>query len=134
MREFGQAPSLEDVEIIASEELARIPEQLRRHCEGLGVRVEEFPPEEVLEELGIESPFDLTGLYQGVPLTERYLHDVRHSPDLVTLYRRPLLDEWCETGEDFRHLVRHILVHEIGHHFGFSDDDMAAIENAMEAG
>jgi predicted Zn-dependent protease with MMP-like domain len=131
-REFAQAPSLEEIEAIAIDELSRIPEQLRRHTQGLGVRVEDFPPEDVLADLAIESPFELTGLYQGVPLTERYLNDVRHAPDLVSLYRRPLLDEWCETGEDLRHLVRHVLIHEIGHHFGFSDLDMERIEADME--
>lgn len=132
MREIGEAPSLEDIEIIAREEMERIPDELRRRCDGLGVRVEEFPPEHVLAEMEIESPFDLTGLYQGVPLTERGIGDVRQTPDLVSIYRRPLLDEWCETAEDLRHLVRHVIIHEIGHHFGFSDADMERIEAQME--
>ena len=132
MREFGEAPSLEEIEAIAIEELSRIPPELRRHCQSLGILVEEFPPDHVLAELEIESSFELTGLYQGIPLTERGTSDVRHSPDLVTLYRRPLLDEWCEDRHDLRHLVRHVLIHEIGHHFGFSDRDMERIEAMME--
>ena len=107
MREFGQPPSLEELEAIAAEELARIPQELRRHCHGLGIRVEEFPPQHVMSDVDVRSPFELTGLYQGVPLTERGASDIRHSPDLVTLYRRPLLDEWCEDGHDLRQLVRH---------------------------
>ena len=78
----------------------------------------------------LESPFDLMGLYRGVDLAHRSVLDVPRGPDLIFLYRRPLLDYWCETGEDLAHLVRHVLIHEIGHHFGFSDDDMERIEAA----
>jgi len=132
MRQFGRPPSLEEILAIAAEELARIPAELARHCQGLAIHVEEFPPDDILAELEVEFPFELTGLYQGVPLTERGTGDIRLSPDLVSLYRRPLLDEWCEDGHDLRQLVRHVLIHEIGHHFGFSDSDMERIEAEME--
>lgn len=79
----------------------------------------------------LESPFDLLGLYQGVDLTQKSIADPSPEPDIVFLFRRPILDYWCETGEDLEHLVRHVLIHEIGHHFGFSDDDMEALEAAV---
>jgi predicted Zn-dependent protease with MMP-like domain len=83
-----------------------------------------------LRELRIESPFDLMGLYQGIPLTQQSTFDVRHQPDIIFLYRRAILDYWCEGTDDLRAVVRHVLIHEIGHHFGFSDDDMERIERA----
>jgi predicted Zn-dependent protease with MMP-like domain len=101
-------------------------------AEGVVIRVEEFPDEETEKEMGLESPFDILGLYQGVDLARKSAMDVPRGPDLVFLYRRPILDYWCETGEELSHVVRHVLIHEIGHHFGLSDDDMEAIENAAE--
>jgi predicted Zn-dependent protease with MMP-like domain len=122
-------PSLSDIEAIAVEELARIPEELRRHLGTVVVRVEEFPDEETEEEMDLESPFDLLGLYRGVSLPRQSVLDVRTSPDMIFLYRRPVLDYWCEEGQDLRAVVRHVLIHEIGHHFGFSDEDMERIES-----
>lgn len=122
-------PSLSDIEAIAVEELARIPEELRRHLGTVVVRVEEFPDEETEEEMDLESPFDLLGLYRGVSLPHQSVLDVRTSPDMIFLYRRPVLDYWCEAGQDLRAVVRHVLIHEIGHHFGFSDEDMERIES-----
>ncbi|MDY0240555.1 MAG: metallopeptidase family protein [Rhodospirillaceae bacterium] len=122
-------PTLADIEAIAVEELGRVPEELRRHVGDVVILVEEFPDEETGEEMDLESPFDLLGLYRGVALPDQSFLDVRTGPDMIFLYRRPLLDYWCEEGEDLRVLVRHVLIHEIGHHFGFSDDDMERIEN-----
>lgn len=124
------APSLSDLEIVAGQALERIPTELRRFVQDVVIRVEDFPDDEILDEMGLESPFDLLGLYHGVALPNQSLWDVRTSPDMIFLYRRPLLDYWCETGETLAAVVRHVLIHEIGHHFGFSDDDMDRIEQS----
>ncbi len=113
---------------MAEEALATLPVVLLRHVGNLVIRVEEFPDAETEKAMALESPFDLLGLYHGIELTRKSLHDPPGIPDSVFLYRRPLLDHWCESGEDLAHLVRHVLVHEIGHHFGFSDEDMERIE------
>ena len=97
-----------------------------------GISVEEMPDDETLDDLGIESAWDLTGMYRGVPLTQRSLADIAPQPDLIFLYRQPILLEWVETGEDLFRLVRNVLVHEIAHHFGFSDADIEALERKME--
>jgi acetylglutamate kinase len=91
-----------------------------------------MPDDETLNEMGIESAWDLTGLYRGTPLTQRSVSDIAREPDLIFLYRQPILLEWIETGEDLFHLVRNVLVHEVAHHFGFSDADIAALEQEME--
>lgn len=122
------APSLEDFERLAREALATIPEPLRKLTQGVVVRVEEFPDEETERDMALESPFDLLGLYRGVGIEGRDNPRTGTEPDMVFLYRRPLLDYWCETGEELGHLVRHVMIHEIGHHFGFSDEDMEALE------
>jgi predicted Zn-dependent protease with MMP-like domain len=121
-------PSAADIESLAQQALATIPEELRRHVGAVVIRIEEFPDEEIEEEMGLESPFDLLGLYRGVALTQRSVTMPSPHADMVFLYRRPLLDYWCETGEALADLVRHVLIHEIGHHFGFSDEDMERLE------
>lgn len=122
-------PTLEEVERLARTALATIPETLRKHLGDIVVRVEDFPDEETEREMELESPFDLLGLYRGVSVEGRENPRTGTEPDMIFLYRRPLLDFWCEEGtEDFAHLIRHVMIHEIGHHFGFSDDDMEAIE------
>ena len=121
-------PSLADLETLANEALRTIPEVLRQHVRDVVIQVQEFPDEETEEEMELETPFDLLGLYRGVDLTQQSVSDVRTGPDMIFLYRRPLLDYWCDSGEDLGHLVRHVMIHEIGHHFGFSDDDMEALE------
>jgi predicted Zn-dependent protease with MMP-like domain len=131
-RGFTTPPSLAEIEAIAYQELARIPDELRRHCDGVAVRVEDFAGDDVLDDMGIESPFDLLGLYHGIPLTQQSTHDIRHQPDMIFLYRRALLDYWCDGTDDLRAVIRHVLIHEIGHHFGFSDADMDRIEAAAE--
>ena len=121
-------PSIEEIEALAQRALATIPRRLRRHLGPLMVRVEEFPDAETEAEMALDSPFDILGLYRGVALPEKIPSDPRPQLDMVFLYRRPILDYWCETGEDLARLVRHVLIHEIGHHFGFSDEEMARIE------
>ncbi|HYC02909.1 MAG TPA: metallopeptidase family protein [Azospirillaceae bacterium] len=131
-RSFTTPPSLAEIEALAESGLETIPDVLRRHVCNVVVRVEEFPDEETEAEMELESPFDLLGLYRGVALPLQGVGDLPRGPDMIFLYRRPLLDYWCETGEDLAHLVRHVMIHEIGHHFGFSDDDMEAIEAAAD--
>lgn len=126
-------PTLADIDSLAREALDILPEDLRRFTTEVVVHVEDFPDNDVCAEMDLESPFDILGLYQGVSLAEKRIDDSGAMPDMVFLYRRPILDYWCETGEDLRHVVRHVLIHEIGHHFGFSDDDMEALEEQAEA-
>lgn len=122
------APSLEELETLALDALSVIPEPLRAYVGNVTIQVNEFPDEEAMRDMELETPFDLLGLYQGISLDRQSLHDVRHDVDRIFLYRRPLLDYWCETGEDLPHLIRHVLIHEIGHHFGLSDEDMETLE------
>jgi predicted Zn-dependent protease with MMP-like domain len=128
------APSLADFERLAAEAFETIPAPLRKFAGDVVIRVEDFPDEETEREMELESPFDLLGLYRGVDLARKSVSMTPDDLDMVFLYRRPILDYWCETGEDLRHVVRHVLIHEIGHHFGLSDDDMHAIEEAAEEG
>jgi predicted Zn-dependent protease with MMP-like domain len=121
-------PSLGDLDELAQRALDTIPRRLKQHLGPVVIRVEEFPDEETEEAMGLDSPFDILGLYRGVALPHKSISDPRPDLDLVFLYRRPILDYWCETGEDLAGVVRHVLIHEIGHHFGFSDEDMARIE------
>ena len=113
---------------MAEAALATIPEALLAPVGNILIQVEEFPDEETEREMELESPFDLLGLYRGVDLTRQSVIDVRTGPDMIFLYRRPILDYWCETGEELYAIVRHVLIHEIGHHFGLSDEDMERIE------
>ena len=129
---FGPPPSLDDIAALAEHALAAIPARLARHVEGVGIAVEDLPDDETLDDLDIESAWDLTGLYRGTPLTERSVDDIARQPDLVWLYRQPILLEWIETGEDLVRLVRNVVVHEIAQHFGFSDADIEAIEREMD--
>lgn len=125
---LSNPPSVADLESIAQEALTAIPDQLRRHLDNVVIRVEDFPDDEIMEELELESPFDLLGLYHGVDLTRRSVLAQSEDIDMIFLYRRPILDYWCEMEEDLVRVVRHVLIHEIGHHFGFSDEDMERIE------
>ncbi len=117
---------------MAEHALEAIPARLRRHVAGVGITVEELADDETLEEMGIESPYDLTGLYRGVPLGQRSVQDIVRTPDLIFLYRQAILLEWIETGEELDRLVRSVLVHEVAHHFGFSDADIEALEREMD--
>ncbi|HVY00308.1 MAG TPA: metallopeptidase family protein [Pseudorhodoplanes sp.] len=110
----------------------RLPRQFRDLCDGVVIRVDDFPTEDVLKELGAESEFDLLGLFQGVGLPFQSESAPTHFPNMVWLYRRPILDYWAEHDETLGAIVTHVLVHEIGHHFGLSDEDMEAIEAAAD--
>ena len=121
-----------DIEALAQGALATIPERLKRHVGNVVIRVDEFPDEDTEREMELESPFDILGLYRGVGMPYKSVIDPLPSIDMIFLYRRPILDYWCETGDDLYRVVRHVLIHEIGHHFGFSDADMDRIE--AEAG
>jgi len=123
-------PSAADIERIADREYRRIPAFLREKVDPVMIRVTDFPSDEVQQEMELESPYDLLGLYHGVSLDQSGVHDVREDVDMIFLYRRPLLDYWIETGDSLEAVVRHVLIHEIGHHFGLSDDDMERIEAA----
>ena len=127
------APSLAEFEQLADAAWRRLPAKFREMCGDVVVRVEDFAADDALDSLGIEDGFELMGLYQGVSLDKKSNLDTPHSPDMVFLYRRPILDYWAEGEEALGTLVTHVLVHEIGHHFGLSDDDMEAIETAATA-
>ncbi len=123
------APSLDDLEALAEAAYARLPEEFRALCEGVVIWVEDFPDDETLREMGCETPFDLLGLFRGLGLAQGGgLMQTGQFPNMVWLYRRPILDYWAEHEESLGHIVTHVLVHEIGHHFGLSDEDMEAIE------
>ena len=126
------APSLADIEALAIAAFARLPDEFRALCRDLVIRVDDFPTDEVVERIGAESEFDLLGLFQGVGLPFRSEAVSGQMPNMIWLYRRPILDYWAEHEETLGAIITHVLVHEIGHHFGFSDDDMAAIEAAAD--
>jgi predicted Zn-dependent protease with MMP-like domain len=129
---FTTPPTLTDLEDLAREALDSLPAPLRDAVGGVPIHIDDFPDEETCAEMDLESPYELLGLYQGVSLPEKSLAQVVQDHDRVFLYRSPILDYWCETGEDLTHVIRHVLIHEIGHHFGFSDADMEAIEAAAD--
>lgn len=124
------APSLGEIERLAQLAFARLPAEVQAACAGLAIRVEDFASDEMLDDLGIDDPFELTGLYDGIALTERSVLDQPAGPDAVWLFRRPILEEWIERGDvRLDRLVAHVLVHEIAHHLGWSDDDIMAIDD-----
>jgi predicted Zn-dependent protease with MMP-like domain len=130
-----QAPSLAELEAMAHEAFERLPDAFRALCAGVVIRVEDFPDDETLREMECESEFDLLGLFRGIGLAQGAATlQTGQFPNMVWLYRRPLLDYWAEHEESLGHLVTHVLVHEIGHHFGLSDEDMEAIEAAAGEG
>jgi predicted Zn-dependent protease with MMP-like domain len=122
------APTLADFEALAQSAWNKLPSEFRAMAGDVVIRIEDFAGEDLLDELDIEDPFELTGLYQGVSLDRKSVNDGTREPDMVFLYRRAILDEWAAGEEELGHLIAHVLIHEIGHHFGFSDDDMEAIE------
>jgi predicted Zn-dependent protease with MMP-like domain len=124
----ARAPSLAEFEAIADSAFARLPPAFRDLCKDVVIRVEDFPTDEVLDAMNIESPFDLLGLYHGVDLARQSVMDPAAMPEMVFLYRRPILDYWAEHEDALGDIVTHVLVHEIGHHFGLSDADMHRIE------
>jgi len=127
-------PSITEIEELAQRALGTIPRRLKRYLGRVVIQVEEFPDEETEAAMGLDSPFDILGLYRGVALPHKSVGDPRPDPDMIFLYRRPILDYWSEHEEPLGHIVRHVLIHEIGHHFGLSDDDMESIEGTNESG
>ena len=123
-----KAPTIEDFESIALAAFRRLPSRFRAVCSDLVIRIEDFPTRQVLKDMGLESEFDLLGLFHGLGLPFRSDTAPVQMPNMIWLYRRPILDYWSEHDESLGAIITHVLVHEIGHHFGFSDDDMAAIE------
>ena len=128
----AKAPSLDDLEALAQDAYGKLPAKFRALCEGLVIRVEDFPTDEVLDHLGAETEFDLLGLFQGVGLPFQSESAPTQMPNMIWLYRRPILDYWAEHDESLGAIITHVLVHEIGHHFGLSDDDMTAIEQIAD--
>jgi predicted Zn-dependent protease with MMP-like domain len=129
----AKAPSLAELEVLAVEVFRHLPKKFRDLCADVVVQVDDFPSDDVLEEMQTESEFDLLGLFHGVGLPFRSENVSGQMPNMIWLYRRPILDYWAEHEETLGAIVRHVLIHEIGHHFGLSDADMAAIEDAAEA-
>ena len=128
----GYISHLADIQALAEEAYARLPERFRKLCDGLVIHVEDFPTSEVLDSMRAQSEFDLLGLFQGVGLPFQSETVPELMPNMIWLYRRPILDYWAENRDSLGEIVTHVLVHEIGHHFGLSDDDMEAIEAAAE--
>jgi predicted Zn-dependent protease with MMP-like domain len=127
-----KAPSLEEFEALATAAFRRLPERFRTLCEDVVIRVDDFPTDEVLDDMGLKSEFDLLGLFHGVGLPFRSESAPTQMPNMIWLYRRPILDYWAEHDETLEAIVTHVLVHEIGHHFGLSDADMHAIEASVD--
>ena len=126
------APVAGEIERLAEQAIAALPTPFRHHLDGVVLRIDDFADDETLRAMGIEDPFDLTGLYTGRPIGEQSSMLSGELPAMIHLDRRPLLDEWVDTGVSLEDLITHVIVHEVGHHFGFSDDDMHAIEDAAD--
>ncbi|MEO7636143.1 MAG: metallopeptidase family protein [Sphingomicrobium sp.] len=131
-RRFGVAPSAADIEVIARRALASLPAPFAAHLTDVVLQVEDFADEATLAEMGIDDAFDLTGLYEGLPITEKSVEHSGTLPDRIRLFRRPILDEWADGEDSLEHLVAHVLIHEAGHHFGLSDEAMHALEEAVQ--
>jgi len=131
MRELGPPPTTDEIEALARAALKALPRPFSESLGNVVLLVEDFADDETLKSMGIEDPFELSGLYEGVPLTERSVDQSGRLPDTVRLFRRPILDEWADGNDTLEHLVSHVLIHEIGHHFGLSDNDMHALEDSV---
>lgn len=131
MRSFGKPPSADEIEAIARRTLNALPKPFSDSIGDIVLQVEEFADEHTLRSLGIEDPFGLSGVYEGIPLTERSVDESGILPERVRLFRGPILDEWAANEGTLEHLVAHVLIHEIGHHFGLSDADMHALEDRV---
>jgi predicted Zn-dependent protease with MMP-like domain len=132
MRRFGTPPSADEMEAIARRAMLSLPEPFAGHLRDVVLLIEEFADDATLEAMEIEDPFDLTGIYEGIPITERSVEHSGTMPDRIRLFRRPILDEWAGSEDTLEHLVAHVLVHEVGHHFGLSDEDMHRLEEAVQ--
>lgn len=128
------SPSLDELEFLAMEIYANLPEAFRNLTGEIVIQIAEFPTEEIMDDLALETPFDLLGLFEGRGIAERWNPDTGVGPNRITLYRRAILDYWSENEETMGDIVGHVLIHEIGHHFGLSDDDMAQIEANTDDG
>ena len=129
-----KAPSLADFEELAETAYARLPARFRKLCEHVVIRVEDFPTDDVIVEMDLESPFDILGLFTGIGLPQDgAVAETGRLPNMIHLYRRPILDYWAEHEEALGTIVTHVLVHEIGHHFGLSDEDMQRLESESDA-
>ena len=131
MRRFGNPPSAEEMEAIARRAIEALPEPFAGHLRDVVLLVEDFADHATLQAMGIEEPFDLTGIYEGIPITDRSVEHSGTLPDRIRLFRRPILDEWAGGEDSLEQLVTHVLVHEVGHHFGLSDDDMHRLEESV---
>ena len=127
-----KALSLDEMDVIATDAFRRLPDGFRALCEGVIIRVDDFPSAEVVKEMQLESEFDILGLFQGVGLPFRSESAPSQMPNMIWLYRRPILDYWAEHDETLGAIITHVLIHEIGHHFGLSDDDMESIEASVQ--
>lgn len=128
-----KAPEISDFERLAEAAYKGLPENFRALCEGIVFRIEDFPDADVMKEMGLESPFEILGLFTGVGMTDDIaVEETGRIPNMVHLYRRPILDYWAEHDETLGAIITHVLVHEIGHHFGLSDEDMERIEAAAD--
>ena len=127
------APGLVEFESLAVEAYARLPEEFRALTTDIIIEIADFPTDEIFEDMGLETPFDLLGLFEGRGLSERFVIETGEMANRITLYRRPILDYWAENEETLGDIITHVLIHEIGHHFGLSDDDMERIESLADA-
>jgi predicted Zn-dependent protease with MMP-like domain len=132
VRPGSASPEIADMEQVAQLTLSRLPQPFRAHVADVVVRVEEFATPEQLAAVGLDDPWDLSGLYEGRPLSERSIWDAGEMPAIVTLFRQPLLHEWRTTGVRWNALIAHVVIHEIGHHFGFSDETMHRLEEGED--
>ena len=130
MRAFGPPPSLDEIEALARAALDGLPEPFASRLRGVVLQVQDFADAEMLSSVGLDDPFELTGLYEGIPLSEKSVDQSGALPDRILLFRVPIVDEWANGDDSLEQLVRHVVIHEAGHHFGFSDDDMHALERA----
>jgi predicted Zn-dependent protease with MMP-like domain len=131
MRRFGPPPSAEEIEEIARAALEALPRPFADSLGDVVLLVEEFADDATLASVGLDDPFELSGIYEGVPLTERSVEQSGTLPEKIRLFRRPILDEWASGEHRLEHLVAHVLIHEVGHHFGLSDDDIHALEDSV---
>ena len=130
MRAHGLPPSPEEIEALARRALATLPEPFASHLADVVLLIEDFADDATLDAMQIEDPFDLTGIYEGIPVGEKSVEHSGAMPDRIRLFRRPILDEWADGEDTLEHLVVHVLIHEVGHHFGLSDDAMHALEES----
>ena len=130
-RRFDHPPTADEIEAIARDAMTNLPDPFSSHLAHIVLQVDEYADDELLREMGFEHPLELTGVYEGIPVGQRSVETSGTLPDRIRLFRQPILAEWCEEGEVFEHLVRHILIHEVGHHFGLSDEDMHSLEDQV---